>query len=67
MNSIVYCIRIFGLPIVIALGTILNTLLFFIMKRIKSEISFYMSILALADTGIVYKFIKLSFKYFIFH
>ena len=52
MNSVVYSIRTFGLPIVIITGTIFNTFLFLIMRRIKSATAFYMSILALTDTGI---------------
>ena len=47
-------IRTYVLPIVIFIGTILNTLSFIVMRRIGSTtISFYMSILAIVDTCII--------------
>jgi hypothetical protein len=45
-------IRGYVLPIVIIIGTISNTLSFIVMRRMNSTIiSFYMSILAIADTS----------------
>ena len=47
-------IRIYVLPSVITVGTILNLLSLVVMKRInQTAISYYMSILAIADTGIL--------------
>ena len=64
MNSstlIIYLIRVYAIPVVIFLGCFLNILSFFVMKRFKSTASFYMTILALTDTGkkkYIYKNIK---------
>ena len=47
-----HILRAYALPVIIMIGSILNMLSLFVMKRLKSTTSFYMSILALADTGI---------------
>ena len=46
----VYFLRVYTLPVIIIIGTILNLLSFFVMRRIKSSTSFYFSILGLSDT-----------------
>jgi hypothetical protein len=56
INSLIYHLRANGLLIVIIIGTVFNTFLFFIMRRVKSATSFYMSILALVDTGKLIKY-----------
>jgi len=62
INSLIYHLRANGLLIVIIIGTVFNTLLFFIMRRVKSATSFYMSILALVDTG---KLMKLKYDFYL--
>jgi hypothetical protein len=44
-------LRSFLLPIIIVVGSFLNILSFLVMRRIKSNTSFYMSVLGLVDTG----------------
>jgi hypothetical protein len=46
-------IRCYVLPVIIILGSCLNLLSFFVMKRIGSTTSFFMSILGLVDTFIL--------------
>jgi hypothetical protein len=66
-----YILRAYALPVIIVIGTILNMLSLFVMRRLHSATSFYMLILALADTGIDYflifsHFFKLIyFRYFV--
>ena len=47
----IYISRVYILPIVILLGSTLNLLSYFIMRRMQSKISFYMMILSFVDTG----------------
>ena len=51
MMQTIYRIRTYVLPIVIILGSFLNILSFFVMRRFKSTTSFYMILLAFVDTG----------------
>ena len=50
MNS-ASIIQFYVLPVVIMIGVTLNLMSLMVMKRIKSTTSFYIRLLALADTG----------------
>jgi hypothetical protein len=39
------------LPVIVFLGTIFNLISFFVMRRMQSSTSYYLSILGLIDTG----------------
>jgi hypothetical protein len=55
-EAIAFGLRIYILPLIIVVGSILNLLSFFVMKRIRSTTSYYMSILGLTDTGTLFNF-----------
>jgi hypothetical protein len=61
-------LRIYVLPLVIIFGSFLNILIFTIMKSFNSTTSYYMSILALVDTGIFINkmFIKVSLNLYFY-
>ena len=48
-----YIIRVYVFPVIIFVGSCLNLLSFFVMKRIGSTTGFFMSILGLVDTSIL--------------
>jgi hypothetical protein len=51
--SITEVLRVYFLPIIISFGIIFNSLSFFVMRRIQSTTSFYMSILNLSDSAVL--------------
>ena len=48
-----YIIRVYAIPVIILVGSCLNLFSFFVMKRIGSTTSFFMSILGLVDTCVL--------------
>jgi len=46
-------LRVYVLPIIISIGIIFNLLSFFVMRRIHSTTSFYLSILNLSDSAVL--------------
>jgi hypothetical protein len=49
--KISYILRAHCLPFIIVFGLLFNLLSFFVMRRIKTPTSFYITILGLSDTG----------------
>lgn len=50
-NNISSILRLYVLPVLIVTGCVLNSLSFYVMIHIHSTTGFYISILAIADTG----------------
>jgi hypothetical protein len=55
MQAQVY-VRVYALPVILALGSIFNLLSFLISRKIRTTAGFYVSILGISDLSIYIKF-----------
>ena len=53
IQMIAYALRVFFLPIIIVIGSFLNTFLFFVMRQLQTTTSLYLQLLAIVDTVVL--------------
>ena len=49
--KVTYFLRAYCLPVIIIFGLLFNLISFFVMRRIKTPTSFYITVLGLSDSG----------------